>query len=278
MLKSLICLYLPSPNSPALFKKTQQKCNKSILVQSLTDRYLNKYNTYNKQLYLHVSSFIIFTDTSKSLLFSSSQTPMAFTASVTKQLGDLLQEQQEPFVLEIYLIDKGYRKNVLLSKKSTSNRYFKRASWSEVHLRRKFLSSCSSTVKALLDILKVKRGGGSQKTAENKGQHKLGNLLTEVEVRAFFSHCSYFKQNLYTKKNNRRLINIQRSRRFQKTEHNSVLFQYLKQHYLMKVPQFISVSLSSRKPFIIFKRRLGLKKSLPDTHTLTPLSTESLPG
>ncbi|KAL8096264.1 uncharacterized protein LOC141706283 [Apium graveolens] len=107
---------------------------------------------------------------------------MAFTASVTKQLGDLLQEQQEPFVLEIHLIDKGCRKNVLLSKRSTSNRLFK----SEVLFRRKFFSSCSSAAKALLDILGVKRGGRSQKTAEDtffrKGKHKLGNLVTEVEA------------------------------------------------------------------------------------------------
>lgn len=115
---------------------------------------------------------------------------MAFTASVTKQLGDLLQEQQEPFVLEIYLFDKGYRKNVLLSKRTSSNKFFMRVNRSEVsYRRRKMISSCSSAVKALLDFLKVKRGGGSQKTADDtfcrKGQHKLGNLLTEVEVRAY---------------------------------------------------------------------------------------------
>lgn len=88
-----------------------------------------------------------------------------------------------------------------------------RVSRSEVsYRRRKIMSSCSSAVKALLDILKVKRGGGSQKTAEKtflrKGQHKLGNLLTKVEVQAFFSHYFYVKQNLFTKKKNCRLIQI----------------------------------------------------------------------
>ncbi|KAK1366936.1 hypothetical protein POM88_042497 [Heracleum sosnowskyi] len=111
---------------------------------------------------------------------------MAFTASVTKQLGELLQEQQEPFVLEIYLIDKGYRKNMLNSKKGTRNRFFKRPSRSEALFRRKIISSCSSAVKALLDILKVKRGSGSRKNAEDaflrKEQHKLGNLLSEEEA------------------------------------------------------------------------------------------------
>lgn len=139
---------------------------------------------------------------------------MAFTASVTKQLGDLLQEQQEPFVLEIYLFDKGYRKNMLNSKKSTPNRFFKRPSRSEALMlrRRKIISSCSSAVKAFLDIVKVKRGNGIQKNAEDailrKGQHKLGNLLSEEQVRAFFFNCLNVKQNLFTKKNNYRLIGI----------------------------------------------------------------------
>lgn len=112
---------------------------------------------------------------------------MAFTASVTKQLGDLLQEQQEPFVLELYLIDRGYRKNVMLSKR---NRIFRRACRSEVLCRRrKIISRCSSAVKALFEILGVKRGS-SRKSAEGtfsrKGQHRHGNLLDDDEVGAFF--------------------------------------------------------------------------------------------
>ncbi|XP_017257080.1 uncharacterized protein LOC108226604 isoform X2 [Daucus carota subsp. sativus] len=107
---------------------------------------------------------------------------MAFTASVTKQLGDLLQEQQEPFVLELYLIDRGYRKNVMLSKR---NRIFRRACRSEVLCRRrKIISRCSSAVKALFEILGVKRGS-SRKSAEGtfsrKGQHRHGNLLDDDE-------------------------------------------------------------------------------------------------
>lgn len=140
---------------------------------------------------------------------------MAFTASVTKQLGDLLQEQQEPFVLEIYLIDRGYRKNMLLSKRTTSNNFFSRSSRSTevLYKRRKIISSCSSAVKTLFDFLGVKRGSGSQKTAEDsfirKGQHKHGNLLGEEEVPSIFNSIPMFRKFcLYTKKTNCRLIQI----------------------------------------------------------------------
>lgn len=51
---------------------------------------------------------------------------------VAKQLGELLQEQQEPFILEIYLHEKGY------SKKS--------ASWGPKNKRRKVIPSCSNVV------------------------------------------------------------------------------------------------------------------------------------
>ncbi|GMP24870.1 hypothetical protein CsSME_00001991 [Camellia sinensis var. sinensis] len=32
-------------------------------------------------------------------------------SSMPKQLGELLQEQQEPFILELYLFEKGYLRN-----------------------------------------------------------------------------------------------------------------------------------------------------------------------
>lgn len=55
--------------------------------------------------------------------------------AVAKQLRELLQEQQEPFIPEIYPHDKGY--------------LIKSASWGPKSNRRKVIPSCSKNVKAM---------------------------------------------------------------------------------------------------------------------------------
>lgn len=73
---------------------------------------------------------------------------------VAKQLGELLQEQQEPFILEIYLLEKGYLK--------------KSANWGP-----KNKSSCSKIVKAVFNklVLSIRNTRKPKNSASGDGSH-----------------------------------------------------------------------------------------------------------
>ncbi|GMP45543.1 hypothetical protein CsSME_00014038 [Camellia sinensis var. sinensis] len=79
-------------------------------------------------------------------------------SSMPKQLGELLQEKQEPFILELYLFEKGYVRNNFNSETSfhccsgNPSRFLKRsACWGDLSKRKKAIPSCSKNVKLLFN-------------------------------------------------------------------------------------------------------------------------------
>ncbi|GMQ08538.1 hypothetical protein CsSME_00052219 [Camellia sinensis var. sinensis] len=77
-------------------------------------------------------------------------------SSMPKQLGELLQEQQEPLILELYLFEKGHLRNNFNSETNfhccfgNPSSFLKRsASWGGLSKRRKAIPSCSKIVKLL---------------------------------------------------------------------------------------------------------------------------------
>lgn len=75
-------------------------------------------------------------------------------SSMPKQLGELLQEKQEPFILELYLFEKGYVRNNFNSETSfhccsgNPSRFLKRSAyWGGLSKRKKAIPSCSKIVK-----------------------------------------------------------------------------------------------------------------------------------
>ncbi|CAK9137672.1 unnamed protein product [Ilex paraguariensis] len=81
-------------------------------------------------------------------------------ASMTpKLLGELLQEQQEPFTLEVYLLERGYQKNKSSSDhslrccSSNSTKFLKRPASCGLKKRKKVVPNCSNIVKAVFNKL-----------------------------------------------------------------------------------------------------------------------------
>ncbi|XP_052202440.1 uncharacterized protein LOC127808106 [Diospyros lotus] len=76
------------------------------------------------------------------------------SSTMPKQLAQLLQEQQDPFVLELYLLERGYVKNKTL----------------HCYKRRKFIPNCSKIVKTLINKL-------SFVGDKNKGNSSLREII-----------------------------------------------------------------------------------------------------
>ncbi|XP_052188639.1 uncharacterized protein LOC127799006 isoform X2 [Diospyros lotus] len=134
-----------------------------------------------------------------------------------RQLGDLLKEQQEPFVLEVYLLERGYLRNKLNVGRSfscsignSSSCLKKSVNWG-LNDRRKVIPRCSEIVRAVFKKVvaistsqRMKNSGNNvdytvreiagikQEKAESDGNRlaitdtcpafKLANLLQEKEV------------------------------------------------------------------------------------------------
>ncbi|KAF5942790.1 hypothetical protein HYC85_020432 [Camellia sinensis] len=76
--------------------------------------------------------------------------------SSAKQLGELLQEQQEPFILEIYLLEKGYMKNKLNLQsgfRNSNSRFLNKLTTQGSNRRRKVVPTCPKIVRAVLKKL-----------------------------------------------------------------------------------------------------------------------------
>ncbi|KAK9271158.1 hypothetical protein L1049_026747 [Liquidambar formosana] len=85
---------------------------------------------------------------------------MASTMPKTvKQLGELLQEQQDPFILEIYLQERGYLKKSLSSEDNSgschgnSNKFLKRSASCGPNKSRKGMPHCSKILQAVFNKL-----------------------------------------------------------------------------------------------------------------------------
>ncbi|CAK9143590.1 unnamed protein product [Ilex paraguariensis] len=68
-------------------------------------------------------------------------------STMPKQLGELLQEQQEPFTLEAYLLERGYLSS------SNSTKFLKRPVISGITKRKKVVQNCSKIVKVVFNKL-----------------------------------------------------------------------------------------------------------------------------
>lgn len=87
-----------------------------------------------------------------------------------KQLAELLQEQQEPFVLEVYLFERGYLRKSLSSNREGGSSFCKTfnrsCSWG---LRKsKGALSCSKVLRSVYNKLVSRNSGPSNKSSENK--------------------------------------------------------------------------------------------------------------
>lgn len=81
---------------------------------------------------------------------------------MSKQLGQFLQEQQEPFTLQIYLLERGQFRNKHLisdgdfrccSTNSTTYKFLKRSASCGAKKRKKVIPNCSKIVKSMLNKL-----------------------------------------------------------------------------------------------------------------------------
>ncbi|KAL5558701.1 hypothetical protein UlMin_034912 [Ulmus minor] len=118
-----------------------------------------------------------------------------------KQLGELLQEQQEPFVLDVYLIEKGYLNRSLSSKTGCCNgnpiKLSSRSATSGLNKSRKGFPSCSKALRAIYNKFARSNGSLSTKSSDDKeeGQFSvdidMGNNGQEVvEIDRFSSASS----------------------------------------------------------------------------------------
>ncbi|GFZ10140.1 hypothetical protein Acr_21g0007390 [Actinidia rufa] len=95
--------------------------------------------------------------------------------AIAKQLGELLQEQQEPFNLEIYLLERGYLKNVnpnIGSRcySSISSSFLKSSAGLGLSRRRKVIPNCSKIVKAVFNkLVSVSSNQKLKNSASGKG-------------------------------------------------------------------------------------------------------------
>ncbi|XP_027093454.1 uncharacterized protein [Coffea arabica] len=91
---------------------------------------------------------------------------------MSKQLGDFLQEQQEPFILEVYLLERGYSS-------SSIGTCLKRSVSSGLRRNRKFIPNCSRIVRALFSrTLTVTE---DQKVSNISGIRSEGVCVSEMD-------------------------------------------------------------------------------------------------
>lgn len=95
---------------------------------------------------------------------------------MSKQLGDFLQEQQEPFILEAYLLERGYSS-------SSVGTCLKRSVSSGLRRNRKFIPNCSKIVRALFSrILTVTDDHKVSKISEIRGKSVCVSEIDSVKL------------------------------------------------------------------------------------------------
>ncbi|GAA0154325.1 hypothetical protein LIER_12341 [Lithospermum erythrorhizon] len=101
-------------------------------------------------------------------LFSSPKQFSYIFSSMAKKLGEFLQEKQEPFALNVYLVERGYLKNRLYcSKKSTCNTLNKSSGCALHHKKTKSIPNCSKIVRTC--ITKIISFGNQNKLKKSVG-------------------------------------------------------------------------------------------------------------
>lgn len=88
-----------------------------------------------------------------------------------KQLRELLQEQQQPFVLEVYLFERGHLRKSLSSSNSNSSKIFERSSSWGPNKSKKGTLSFSKILRSVYNKL-VSKNGGSRKESSEKEEGK----------------------------------------------------------------------------------------------------------
>ncbi|KAF8406178.1 hypothetical protein HHK36_008258 [Tetracentron sinense] len=90
-----------------------------------------------------------------------------------KRLGQLLQEQQEPFFLDVYLSERGYKKNLNSEDRSgccqgNSSKNLKRSRSHGLNKQRKGIPHCSKILRSLLN--KIVSANDSRKLSNCKSE------------------------------------------------------------------------------------------------------------
>ncbi|XP_057469242.1 uncharacterized protein LOC130758375 [Actinidia eriantha] len=123
--------------------------------------------------------------------------------AIAKQLGELLQEQQEPFILEIYLLERGYLKNVNPNTgsrccSSISSSFLKSSAGLGLSRRRKVIPNCSKIVKAVFNkLVSVSSNQKLKNSASGKGNFSVwdqekaeSDRFSSASSTTVFNSCS----------------------------------------------------------------------------------------
>ncbi|KAJ8541214.1 hypothetical protein K7X08_002030 [Anisodus acutangulus] len=135
---------------------------------------------------------------------------------MSKQLGQFLQEQQEPFTLEIYLLERGRSirgKSTLFSdgdfrccSRNSSTKFLKRSANCGAKKRRKVIPNCSKIVKSVFNKLvtiihnqKIKNlGSVEQNNGTSKNINCQGNTNADYDKFSSASSSTVFNSCLDT--------------------------------------------------------------------------------
>ncbi|KAM4075280.1 hypothetical protein ACB094_10G157500 [Castanea mollissima] len=118
-----------------------------------------------------------------------------------KQLGELLQEHQEPFVLEDHLIERGYQKNSLNSKGTfgccshrTSNKFLKRSASCGLIKSRKGIPHCTKILRTVCKKFVSTKEDQSMKSCDSRNEEygvtEMGSDVQEIAESDRFSSAS----------------------------------------------------------------------------------------
>lgn len=121
---------------------------------------------------------------------------------MSKKLGQFLQEQQEPFTLQIYLLERGQFRNKHLvsdgnfrccSTNSSSYMFFKRSASCGAKKRRKLIPNCSKIVKSVINKLVPISHNQKIKNLANDQQHNnTSNIIVDDEKISSASSSTVF--------------------------------------------------------------------------------------
>lgn len=122
-----------------------------------------------------------------------------------KLLGEFLQEQQEPFALEVYLLERGFSKGTSLDASSSirnSARFLKRSACGGLKKRRYAIPNCSGFVKSVFsrlvlhNSLQIKNPGNrGRKTTqannrESREEHADEDKFSSASSTTVYNSCS----------------------------------------------------------------------------------------
>ncbi|KAM7518436.1 hypothetical protein LguiB_017398 [Lonicera macranthoides] len=120
----------------------------------------------------------------------------------TKKLQELLQEQQEPFTLELYLLERGYPKNKLNPKQSFlcfspgSSKLLKRSASSGIKRGRNLFPICSKLLKvafnklASVHLISKSPTTNDKEIVERKQENEEDDRFSSASSTTVFNSCS----------------------------------------------------------------------------------------